>query len=64
VDASVRAQGQSGAAREIDILNAFAGQVHRRVKHTVSEIDDNQDELIKELANDAFEHEKYSWDTL
>jgi acyl-CoA dehydrogenase family protein 9 len=64
VDASIRTQGQTGAAREIDILNAFAGQVRRRVRNTVAEIDDNQDELIKELADDAFENEKFSWDTL
>jgi acyl-CoA dehydrogenase family protein 9 len=64
VDASVRAQGQTGAAREIDILNAFAGQVRRRVRNTVAEIDDNQDELIKELADGAFESESFSWDTL
>jgi acyl-CoA dehydrogenase family protein 9 len=64
VDASIRAQGQTGAAREIDILNAFAGQVRRRVRNTVAEIDDNQDELIKELADGAFESESFSWDTL
>jgi acyl-CoA dehydrogenase family protein 9 len=64
VDAAVRAEGPSGAASEIDILNAFAGQVRRRIKHTVAEIDDNQDELVKALADQAFEVEKYSWDTL
>jgi acyl-CoA dehydrogenase family member 9 len=64
VDASLRSQGQAGAAREIDILNAFAGQVRRRVRNTVAEIDDNQDELIKELADGAFESESFSWDTL
>jgi alkylation response protein AidB-like acyl-CoA dehydrogenase len=64
VDASVRKEGATGAARELDILNAFAGQVRRRIKNTMSEIDDNQDELIKALADGAFESEKYSWDTL
>jgi hypothetical protein len=64
VDASVRAQGPTGAGRELDILNAFAGQVRRRVRITVSEIDDNQDEWVKALADHAFERERYSWDTL
>jgi alkylation response protein AidB-like acyl-CoA dehydrogenase len=64
VDASLRSLGAEGAAHEIDILNAFAGQVRRRIKHTVAEIDDNQDELVKALADQAFEVEKYSWDTL
>jgi acyl-CoA dehydrogenase family protein 9 len=64
VDAAVRKEGVSGAARELDILNCFAGQVRRRIKNTMSEIDDNQDELIKALADGTFESEKFPWDTL
>jgi len=64
VDASIRRLGAAGAAREIDIATAFAGQARRRVKHTVSEIDDNQDEHVKTLADLAFESERYAWDIL
>ena len=64
VDSAVRSQGAGAAARELSLLNAFAGQVRRRVKSTVSEIDDNQDEHVKALADHAFEVERFSWDTL
>jgi alkylation response protein AidB-like acyl-CoA dehydrogenase len=64
VDAAVRSKGQDKAQREVDIAHAFAGQVRRRVKHTVSEIDDNQDEIVKALADHAFGEEKFAWDTL
>ena len=64
VDAAMRSKGQNGALREIDIANAFAGQVRRRVKNTVAEIDDNQDEIVKSLADHAFAEERYAWDTL
>ena len=31
---------------------------------TMAEIDDNEDESIKALADHAFEREKFGWDTL
>ena len=64
VDAALRSKGQSGALREVDIANAFAGQARRRIKNTVAEIDDNQDETVKALADHAFKEERYAWDTL
>ena len=64
MDAAVRSKGQDAAQREVDIAHAFAGQVRRRVRNTVTEIDDNQDETVKALADHAFAEEKYSWDTL
>jgi hypothetical protein len=64
VDASVRSKGQSGAEKELEIARAFAGQARRRVKNTVTEIDDNEDEAVKGLADHAFSAEKFSWDTL
>jgi alkylation response protein AidB-like acyl-CoA dehydrogenase len=64
VDSSVRSKGPDKAQREIDIAHGFAGQVRRRVKNTVSEIDDNQDETVKALADHAFAEEKFAWDTL
>ena len=64
VDSAVRSKGQDKAQREVDIAHGFAGQVRRRVKNTVSEIDDNQDETVKALADHAFAEEKFAWDTL
>jgi acyl-CoA dehydrogenase family member 9 len=64
VDSSVRARGAGEAAKELEIAHAFAGQVRRRIKSTVSEIDDNEDEKVKSLADNAFELERFAWDTL
>jgi acyl-CoA dehydrogenase family member 9 len=64
VDAAIRRSGVGAVSREVDIATAFAGQARRRVKHTVGEIDDNQDEHVKALADLAFETERYGWDIL
>ena len=58
------AQGADKAAREIQIAQAFANRVKRQIRTRVLELDDNNDELIKGLADQAFEAEKYSWDTI
>jgi hypothetical protein len=64
VDAAVRSKGEDGAKHEREILTTFAGQARRRIKTTMAEIDDNEDESIKALADHAFELEKFGWDTL
>ncbi|HTS82482.1 MAG TPA: acyl-CoA dehydrogenase family protein, partial [Myxococcaceae bacterium] len=64
VDASVRRLGEEGAVRELEILRVFAGQVQRRVKSNYGKIDDNDDELIKSLADHAFAEERFGWDNL
>jgi acyl-CoA dehydrogenase family member 9 len=64
VDSAVKSAGVEGAAREQEILEVFAGQVRRRVKSNFGKIDDNDDELIKHLADHAFEQEGFSWDNL
>ena len=64
VDASVRRLGTEGAARELEILEVFAGQVGRRVRSNLGKIDDNDDELIKSLADHAFAEERFGWDNL
>ncbi|GMV17795.1 MAG: acyl-CoA dehydrogenase family protein [Polyangiaceae bacterium] len=64
VNASLEALGPEKAAKEIDLLKVFAGQVQRRVKHAFGLIDINDDELIKGLADHAFEAEKFSWDNV
>ena len=64
VDAPVRAKGEEGARPSSTSCHTFAGQARRRIKTTMAEIDDNEDESIKALADHAFELEKFAWDTL
>ena len=64
VDGAVKRLGVKGSAREQEILEVFAGQVRRRVKGNFGKIDNNDDELIKQLADHAFEQEGFSWDNL
>jgi acyl-CoA dehydrogenase family protein 9 len=64
VNASVESLGVDGAAKEIEILNVFSGQARRRIKGNIGKIDENDDDLIKSLADHALANEKYSWDNL
>jgi acyl-CoA dehydrogenase family protein 9 len=64
VNSSIEENGLKGAEKEIEILNVFAGQARRRIKGNFSKIDENDDELIKSLANHALEKEGFSWDNL
>jgi alkylation response protein AidB-like acyl-CoA dehydrogenase len=64
VDASLRNAGPDQAARELDIASAFAGQARRRIRSNFTEIDTNEDEHIKALADTAFAEERFPWDTV
>lgn len=64
VSASITEKGEKGAAKEMEILEIFCGQASRRIKGNFNKIDNNDDELIKSLADHAFEAEKFSWDNL
>jgi alkylation response protein AidB-like acyl-CoA dehydrogenase len=64
VDATLRRLGPAKAVHELEIATTFAGQARKRIRHNVSEIDSNEDEQIKALADHAFEAEKFSWDTI
>jgi alkylation response protein AidB-like acyl-CoA dehydrogenase len=64
VSASVQAKGEKACAKELEILAVFAGQVRRRTKGNFGKIDDNDDELIKSLADEALAREGFAWDTL
>ncbi len=64
VASSIKDKGERGAAKELEIAQVFSGQARRRVKTHLSKIDDNDDELIKSLADHAFERDGYAWDTL
>jgi acyl-CoA dehydrogenase family protein 9 len=64
VNTSIQRAGLEASAKEVEILKTFAGQARTRLKENASKIDDNDDELIKALADDALEREAFGWDTL
>jgi hypothetical protein len=64
VDAAIRKHGAEKVDKELDIAHTFAGQARRRVRNNVAEIDGNEDEYIKGLADHAFAAERFSWDTI
>lgn len=64
VQASIEKNGIEAARPEIDILHTFARSANVRIKHNFRRIDSNDDELLKSLADQAFEVEGYSWDTI
>jgi acyl-CoA dehydrogenase family protein 9 len=64
VQASIDANGVDGAALEIDILKTFTRAARTRIKGNFRRIDSNDDEVMKGLAEDAFEAEGFRWDTI
>ena len=64
VTASLEAKGADGAQQELQIARVFAGQVQRRASSNFRKIDENDDELIKALAQHAYDKGGYSWDVL
>jgi len=64
VQASIETNGADKAAREIDILHVFTRAARVRMKQNFRRIDNNDDELLKSLAEDAFAAERFRWDTI
>ncbi|NCF62838.1 MAG: acyl-CoA dehydrogenase [Gammaproteobacteria bacterium] len=64
VQASIDANGVEQASQEIEILRVFTREARVRIKRNFRRIDNNEDELLKALAVDAFEVERYRWDTI
>ncbi|NNE20704.1 MAG: acyl-CoA dehydrogenase, partial [Myxococcales bacterium] len=64
VQAAIEAKGVDAAALEIDILRAFTRDAKVRIKHNFRRIDSNDDEMMKTIAEDAFEAEGFRWDTI
>lgn len=64
VQASIEANGVEKASKEIEILKVFTREARIRIKRNFRRIDNNEDELLKALAVDAFEAERYRWDTI
>ncbi|MFT4976116.1 MAG: acyl-CoA dehydrogenase family protein 9 [Myxococcota bacterium] len=64
VSTAISDNGAEAAAREIEILKVFSGRALRREDENLARIYDKDDELIKSIADHAFEVEKFSWDNL
>ena len=64
VDASLVAKGEDAARAELNILTVFAHQAKGRIRANFDAIDDNRDEQMKAVAEQAFAAERFSWDTI
>ena len=64
VSTEIQERGATSVTKELEILEVLSGQVRRRVRSHFAKIDDNDDELIKSLADHALDAEGYTWDNL
>jgi alkylation response protein AidB-like acyl-CoA dehydrogenase len=64
VNSTVEDKGEEASAQELAILEIFAGRARRRMRSNLNRIDDNDDELVKLVADRTFEKEGYGWDTV
>ncbi len=64
VQAAIDAHGAEDAAREVEVLQVFTREARARMKQNFRRIDNNDDELLKGLAVDACEVERFRWDTI
>ncbi len=64
VSMSLEEHGVAKSSSELEILEVFAGDAKRRIQSNFDQIDNNNDELIKSVADYAFEQEKFSWDNI
>jgi acyl-CoA dehydrogenase family member 9 len=64
VNDAIQNKGAAGATKDLEILEVFGGQVRRRIKSNYNKIDDNDDELIKSLADFALDREGFAWDSI
>jgi acyl-CoA dehydrogenase family member 9 len=62
VSAAVEKQGEEKCARELEIVRVFARRARGRIRGNLRRLDVNDDDLVKALADDAFEVEGYRWD--
>jgi alkylation response protein AidB-like acyl-CoA dehydrogenase len=64
VSSSITEKGREGAAQEIEIAKVLAGRVQGRARRNFRRIDDNDDELIKSIAEATYERGGYGWDVI
>jgi acyl-CoA dehydrogenase family member 9 len=56
--------GPQASEKEVAILRSYAGQAKTRIHRNFARIDDNEDELIKDLGDFAVAREGYPWDVI
>ncbi len=64
VSTAIDRDGPEKAAREREILRAFAFQAKHRVEGNFARIDDNDDDVVRSLAAHVVELGRYPWDNL
>lgn len=64
VQTALQTEGAEAAAREVEILQVFTRDARVRMKQNFRRIDNNDDEEIKSLADDALAIERFRWDTI
>ena len=62
VDAQIRSRGEAASRRDLQILDVFAGAARRRIAQNLADVDDNEDESLKDLADHAMDRGGYGWD--
>ena len=64
VTAAVESRGVAKTVHEVDIARVLAGQMRGRAARNFRKIDNNDDELIKSLADHACEIGGFAWDAV
>ena len=62
VNSALQSEGEEKSAREFEVLRVFARRARGRIRGNLRRVDVNDDELVKSLADDAFDVEGYRWD--
>ncbi len=62
VDGRIRSRGEAASRQDLAILEVFAGAARRRIARNFADVDDNEDEPLKDLADHAMARGGYEWD--
>ena len=61
---ALEAHGAERAEREVKLTKAFCGQSAARIRAILQQFDQNDDELLKSIADDAYEVPTYPFDAV
>jgi len=64
ISQTLEEKGVAKSTQELEIIQIFASDAARRIQANLDQIDKNDDELIKSLADYTFEEERYTWDNI
>ncbi len=62
VDGRIRSRGEAASRQDLAILEVFAGAAQRRIARNFADVDENEDEPLKALADHAMARGGYEWD--